>query len=270
MSLSNSIVHHKLYGKGKVCSCEGNMVLIQFEDCTKKFIYPDAFKTHLTLDGKEEQAFINKLLRKEEQLRQQQFECDRLQAEKTRFLGSLPQSADAQAAFGFVQNDIDAVKKDWKISSGYYLSGENKGMPKTPIRIMPNSGCLLTSLPEGSSEGDRIIFGIFMPEDDFIGADSRDGIIPAHPKFRLLLEQRLRFWDYFGFKPTGKSWGRTEMRYFSNATMAAILSDILRLTQDPTEKSHCEELLDYFCALNKIDKVRIPGYIRPEDQHDKE
>lgn len=267
MSLSNSLVHHRVYGKGRISSCEGNIVSVQFEDCTKKFIYPDAFKTHLSLEGKEDQAYIDGLFRKEEQLRKKETENQRQLAEKSRFLNTLPQSANAQAAFGFVQNDPADVEADWKISVGYYLSGESKNMPKTPVRIMPNSACLLTRLPSGCAESERCIFGVFMPEDDFIGADCRDGFIPAHPKFRLLLNdeqaQKLNFWHYFSMKPAGKSWGRTEMRYFSNTSMAEILNDMLILSETPEEKAFREEFLDYFCALNKIEKERLPGYVRP-------
>ena len=52
MVFLNLEVKHKKFGVGKVVSCDGKYLTIEFDTCRKNFVYPDAFENYLTLtDG---------------------------------------------------------------------------------------------------------------------------------------------------------------------------------------------------------------------------
>lgn len=263
MNLSNAPVRHKLFGKGRIHSCENNIVFVEFDACSKKFVFPDVFKTHLALDGEREKAYIDSLFRKEAEQKQKQIDVNKRQTETAKLWNSLPRSNDAQAAFGFVQNKVDDVKNSWTLTAGHYLTGNHRGLPKPPARMFPNSACLLTTLPKGGKEDRRYIFGACMPDVGFIGSDCKDGIIRPHPQFKILLNpeesRELLFWEYLAPSQRRSNWGRTEILYFSNETMPLILSDICLLEKDEEKRQLCEEFLDYYCSLNKINKKRIPN-----------
>ena len=99
-----------------------------------------------------------------------------------------------------------------------------------------------------------------MVRDDFEGAKCQDGIIRAHDKYQIFLSEQeartLLFWT--NFEPSSnnaeRKWGSVEFKYFPNTTMARILCDIYLLKQNTDQKKLCEQFINYFCELNKIDK----------------
>lgn len=50
MVFENLKVRHKKFGVGEVVSTEGKYLVIRFAECTKNFVYPDAFEKFLTLE----------------------------------------------------------------------------------------------------------------------------------------------------------------------------------------------------------------------------
>ncbi len=50
MVFENLKVRHKKFGVGVVLSKEGKYLVIRFDECTKNFVYPDAFDKFLTLE----------------------------------------------------------------------------------------------------------------------------------------------------------------------------------------------------------------------------
>ena len=53
MNLLNENIKHTAFGNGQIIQQEENRVSIQFtdQDSVKKFVYPDAFETHLKLNN---------------------------------------------------------------------------------------------------------------------------------------------------------------------------------------------------------------------------
>ena len=159
--------------------------------------------------------------------------------------------------------------REWAVSAfgTAYLSGSNYGKPRIASDIYPNTACILTGLDKGAPEENRYIWGVFMVEDDFVGSECTDGIIPAHPKYRLELSgehyDRFLFWNFF--EPPSRSkkpvWGSREFRYVSNWKTAHLLIDIYSATHGP-KKQLCREFFEYFCQLNKFSSEALLSQLR--------
>ncbi len=262
MNIINKTVEHKSFGKGKICDLRENIICVQFGESVKKFVFPDAFREFLVLTEKQSRQYVDKILAAIDEAAKLQREEEQQELERRRLLRSLPLHASAQAAFGFLCNDRCKVQEEWSVSVGKYRSGYNRGLPQVPVRIYPNSACLLTHREKTEPEDKRSIWGVFMVREDFVGPDCSDGMIPAHEKYRILLtgeeSEKLGFWKFFD--PDEKSrrkWGLTEFKYFSNLTMARILRGILAVKNGTDDRRLCEEFFDYFCELNKIDAAQL-------------
>lgn len=257
MDLMNRTVRHELFGEGTIVQWDDAVVSVQFGSTEKKFVFPDAFREHLILTDKTSMQYVNKILSKADREVQLKRERDSYEAEKRKVLQSLPMHEKSQAVFGLVENRMQDVLDSWSVFAGNYCSGHNRGKPRVPSRIYPNSACLLTECGKEDGEEDRTIRGIFMVKEDFIGPDCSDGMIPAHEKYRIILSEderrQFRFWDYFD-RPGNKKWGLVEIKYVSNLIMACILSDILSVKHSADQLQLREEFFQYFCKLNKINR----------------
>lgn len=262
MDIVNKTVQHKTFGKGKICGLKDNTVSVQFGQAVKKFIFPDAFREYLFLNEKQSKNYVDKILADIDADKKLQREKEQRESEIMRLLRSLPLNSNSQAAFGFTYNDRKKVAESWNVTVGSFRSGYNRGQPRIPSRIYPNSACLLTFCEKNDQEEKRYIWGAFMAREDFIGPECTDGIIPAHEKYRIILtedeSEEIGFWKYFVHDPgSPNKWGSVEFKYFSNMTMAHILHDILVLKRGTDQQLLCEEFIDYFCELNKIDHKQI-------------
>lgn len=256
MDIMNKTVLHRVFGAGVVCGLVGNVISVRFGGEVRRFLFPDAFRDFLTTTDPQSGNAIGSLLVQLEATASAQRRRARQKEERRRLLQRLPLNPSAQAAFGFLYNDRQKAAADWRVSTGCFRSGFNRGQPRVPARLYPNSACLLTRRVPDAPEETRQIWGAFMVREDFIGPDCADGVIPAHARYRLLLPESAelpRFWDYFpGEGVSVRKWGPAEFRYFSNAAMARMLRDIRALLQGTDKEPLCGEFLDYFCTLNKI------------------
>lgn len=262
MDIINKTVRHRVFGVGTVCGLEENVVSVRFGGAVRRFLFPDAFRDFLSMTEQQDIRRVDSLLEALDADARVQRDRARREAERRRLLRRLPLNTSAQAAFGFLHNDIREAAADWRLNTGRFRSGYNRGKPRVPARLYPNSACLLTCRPENAPESARVIWGACMVPESFIGPECADGLIPAHAKYRLLLTEaergRLRFWDYIsGGDASERKWGPVEFRYFPNVTMARILRDMHILLRGTDRQALCGEFLDYFCALNKV-SARLP------------
>ncbi len=263
MTLINSSVRHKVFGEGKIYELDETTVSIQFGLDVKKFIFPDAFREHLIITEKESKQYVDGILNEIEQEAQLRRETAILNDERRRKLEKLPNHSNAQAAFKFFENEKQSFLTQWSVSAGTCLSGSNRGKPRSPARIYPNSACLLTSCGDNDSEDDRFIWGVYMVKDDFVGSDCNDGMIPAHEKYRIILDESesktLLFWHCAGCGAGSQiaRWGSTEMKYISNKLLASVLHKILFIKRGTEQEQLCKDFIDYYCKLNKIDTKQI-------------
>ena len=257
MQLQGNAITHVKFGKGVVTKMDGNIITVCFSQGEKRFLYPDSFSQFLILKDKKAQKRIEDILyqkeREEEQLKRAlQEEQDRI-----RRLRNLKISPNSQAAFGFVENTEELVFSTWNVFTGRYLSGYSKGEPRIPSRLKPNSACLLTKLPKGAPEKDRRIIGVFMVQDTFSGDLCKNGQIKAHEDFRIKLSEKEqpKFWRYFQDTECPASWGKTEIKYFSNEIMQKILYDISNLLAESAHQKAASEFYQYFCEVNRLGAI---------------
>lgn len=254
MQLIGQFVNHTLFGKGVVTAWTDTTITVRFSGGEKRFIFPDAFSGFLTLKNTAAKKYIQKLIddrtaEKEDKLKVL-FEA---QERKSR-LENLTFSSQSQAVFDISAEQVESVFSSWAVSTGSYLSGYSVGEPRIPERMTPNSMCLLTERPAQQPEAKRRIIGAFMVEEDFIGNYCRNGIIQAHPDYRLRIphDQQPLFWPYIVQRPERQRWGNTTFKYMSNRAGEEVLFALKTLPLEEKSGECAEAFYQYYCKLNRI------------------
>lgn len=251
MQLIGQAIRHERFGKGVVTGCEADVLTVCFQGGDRKFIYPDAFARHLTLRDSAMQNKVLSLLNAREEKREAERQAVQETRERRHRLENLRVSPNSHAAFRLTQAQAEELETCWTVSTGTYLTGYSKGEPRVPDRMKPNSLCLMTCRKDGEPEGGRRILGAFMVEEDFFGADCRDGVIHAHPRYRLLLapEERPLLWPYLTQEPGKQRWGGMDMKYVPAGAAEQILFDLWGAAgADETVGAFYR----YFCKLNHL------------------
>lgn len=253
MQLIGQAVKHSAFGKGIVTGLSSDRVTIYFSAGEKRFIYPDAFSKFLTLKNRKMQKKIQDRLDEIAAVERTKAEKMQREQEKEYLLRNVKISPCGQAVFHVAPEQREAVFSAWSISTGRYASGNSKGKLRIPERMKPNSMCLLTECVKGKEE-ERSIIGAFMVQEDFLGSYCQDGMIEAHPDYRLRLplEYQLPFWPYVTQQPGEKRWGRVVLKYISNKIGERILFDIKELPLDEENKKTAEHFYRYYCKLNLL------------------
>lgn len=254
MQLVGQAIKHKVFGQGIVTGREENILTVDFSAGQKRFLFPDSFSSFLSLQNREMQNQIQQIL--EEKDAEHRARKQKLEAEKERrdYLRSLKIIPSSQAVFDLKKEEIPTVFADWSVFTGHYLSGYSKGKPRTLDRLGPNSICLLTYCENDMQEQDRRIIGAFMVEEDFVGADCKEGLITAHLNYRIQLAPKkwLLFWPYVQDVAPTKRWGSVAFRYASNVSAAKILFDIKEALRGTGEFEEAEQFYEHFCKLNRL------------------
>lgn len=269
MDLLNKKVTHMKWGTGTITAQDDAIVSIQFEEVAKKFVYPDAFELHLTIENEQDAAKFSEMIVEKEERQQQKLleqqqhreqaqkkEQKRLQYERLATNHKLhPQS---QLVFWCDEEEKQSVFKDWTLFSGAMKSGQNKGKPNKAVRLHQNSAVIITARAPKTAEQDRRILGLYMVKEGFYGKLGDDGFIPAHSEFRIQLSEQesaqLYFWNYYmnDKTPNKMAWSTGKYRYFLNEWTAQILRDIYSLKTNPQEKAEVKLFLQHFCKVNQI------------------
>jgi hypothetical protein len=278
MDLVNEQVMHKVFGRGKVVKCNNSFIKIDFPVGKKKFVFPDAFETFLTLTDPKSAKFVEKIVQEkkkayqEEKKRLNTFkplenEKGRRFLERERLL-KIPKTPKpqhcAQSVFWCTSQELDSVFAKGNIFTGEIKSGKEKGQPKRLARISQNSACLLTTRDSDAPEKNRRIIGVFMVTEKFNSKQCVDGYIPAHSEYRLRLSEKeaekMLFWNYYVDTryPHKMTWNTGRHRYFDNEWMAQILRDIISIKKKPQEIENAQRFFEYFCRMNQIDKEELP------------
>ncbi|MFW5649610.1 MAG: malate synthase [Candidatus Alkaliphilus sp. MAG34] len=267
-------VIHKIFGKGKVVKYRGSYIGIDFPSGNKKFVFPDAFGTYLTLTDQKLAKMVQKKKKECEEEEQKLRELKALQSKKRQRLLAQERNIikrktwkihpQSQSVFWCKKQEQDSVFERWDVFTGVIKSGEKQGQPRRLARVNQNSACLLTARESDMPEKDRRILGVFMVDETFDNKSCTDGYIPAHSKHRLRLSEqeseKMLFWNYYFNKkyPHRMTWNTGRHRYFDNVWMAQILRDIVSLKENPEEQENAQQFFEYFCQMNRIKKEEIP------------
>lgn len=259
MQLDGKAILHKTFGTGTITSVSDNTVTISFPQGEKRFLYPDAFMQFLKLKDKKTQEQVNKVLLEKSEEEEADRKASQERLERLHRMSNLKLTVNSQAIFGMVCNKLEDVLSSWSLSSGRFLSGMSAGEPRVPVKLKPNSACLLTICPEGEGESERRIVGAFMVKEDFFGDLCTDGIIEAHELYRTTLQdnEALRLWEYFEKSKQPKRWGNTEYKYFANNTMQKILYDMKNAIACTERRELAEDFYRYFCKINRLSENKI-------------
>lgn len=284
VNLVDKQVMHETFGKGNVVNCDKSYIKVHFQSGNKKFVFPDAFKSYLTLLDQDAARLVKgkieekdkrtrelelKLQRKMEQRKKERREILRREQaaldERRRARRDNEVLLRSQSVFWIKPQEEEFVFKDWNVFVGLVNSGQRKGQPRRLARINQNSACLLTARNTNDKEKGRRIIGAFMVERGFSSRRSSDGYIPAHPEHRIHLSdaesEKILFWNYYknSNHPENIVWRSGRHRYFDNIWMAQILQDIVDLRKGGEEEEKAKDFLKYFCQMNNIDIENIPA-----------
>lgn len=254
MQIIGKAVKHGSFGQGIVTAQAENKITVCFSQGEKNFLYPDAFSKFLFLKDealqKELSALCDQQIKKQKERQKQLFSHQ----ERMQRLRSLKINENSQTVFNLTEAQLEEAFSVKEVFCGKFLSGYSKGRPRTAVRVQPNSACLLTYCPRGKEEKERIIAGVFMTAEDFVGKECDTGIIPAHEKYflRLLPQEQLLFWDYFEKNSSIKSWGSIPFQYFSNQTMRQILLDMKAAAKTQPQEEQIAAFYHYFCKVNQL------------------
>lgn len=276
MNLIDKQVTHKSFGTGTIVEHNDSYININFKSGNKRFIFPDAFESYLTIKNRASNDLIKEMIeKKEKEQNKVEIELERirsielkekqhlLQIEK--HLKNLKIHSSSQAAFSCKTEDVENIFTEWKVSVGAIKKGKNEGQPNKPIRLNLNSACLLTERDGNMSEKNRCIIGVYMVKEDFIGKLCVDGLVPAHSEYRLRLSkeesEKMLFWKYYINEkyPNNMTWNSDKFRYFENIFMAQILKDILSMKKDSRDFELAQNFFEYFCEMNHIDGKVLPN-----------
>lgn len=271
MNLINEKITHEVFGKGKIIDHDETFITVDFEDDTKKFVYPDALGKFIKLKDRDVAESMKDILTKEKaekELEQQKLdEEQRKQAEiayRRNKLKDIKIHESSQVVFWIEEEEVDAIFTDWQVSTGTIQSGKNEGQPNKVARLRPNSAVLLTVRASDEEEVDRKIIGLYMVNETFSGELNDEGMITAHENYRITLTKeesdKMLFWNYYINKnyPHRTTWNSGRYRYYDNVMTAQILTDLISLKTDENEKELAERFLAYFNEMNLLDDTEIP------------
>lgn len=256
MQLVGQPVKHISFGKGIVTdlSSDGSIISILFSKGEKRFFYPEAFIRYLTLKDTEKQQKITAKYNQQLQEEEEKWKTECEEQERRNQLKNIKILPNSQAAFHISMNDAKEIFESGVVSTGCYLSGHSKGEPRIPNRLKPNSGCLLTGIPEGGQEKDRLILGAFMVPEDFLGENCSDGFVKVHETHGILLPLKLAlpYWSYFENDGVFPRWGNIPFKYFSNSIMQQVLLQITSLFAETEKEAAVTAFYQYFCKINRL------------------
>ena len=256
MDLNGQTIRHRAFGSGVITKLAAGTVTVSFAGEEKKFIYPDAFKDFLVMDDKSLQKYVADQIAKRDAALVEQRRAEQEEYQRRQKLENFTIAANSHAVFDIDAQEAATVCKKFTVSTGHYISGYSKGKPRIADRMKPNSACVLTVRPQGGPEQERAIVGAFMVKDDFFGEDAGDGIIEAHPEFRMLVPQgqQLLFWDYFGHDSQPR-WGNTAFKYCSGSVMSRLLAEMTNMLSGGKEWDGAMKFYRYFCKMNRLNPL---------------
>ncbi|KZE37421.1 malate synthase [Bhargavaea cecembensis] len=275
MNLLNKKVTHERFGTGSIVDHSDSRIEIDFGEDNKTFVFPDAFEKHLVLQDESAAHSLEEMIREKESERreeelqkEEEKELERkkheLRAEHEKLMKNHKLHPESQMVFWCEPEEKQLAFSKWKVYSGEIKSGKNKGKPNKPSRLHQNSAVLLTERNSDMPEKERKILGVFMVNEEFIGKQSEDGIVPAHSVYRLQLTEqesaRMNFWNYYVNEksPEKMTWNTGKYRYFDNTMMAQILRDLASLKKDPEEQELAQQFFEHFCKMNQIMDQELP------------
>ncbi len=87
MSLDGYIVTHKAFGEGRILHAGAGHITVRFAETEKTFVYPDAFKSFMTIADEEANRVIREDLQKSDEATAREEESRRRERERQKARG---------------------------------------------------------------------------------------------------------------------------------------------------------------------------------------
>lgn len=264
MDLINEEITHIVFGEGNIVDHDESIIMVDFNEGIKKFVYPDAFGKFITLNDRNTAKHLKKVLLNREMEEEKEKEQQAFKQQRKEKLKNYRIHESSQIVFWLDEEEQQNVFTDWQVFTGKVQSGKSEGQPSRVARLRPNSAGLLTARESDQPEEERHILGLYMVNETFSGDLSDDGMVPSHAEFRIELTdqeaEKMLFWNYYINKdhPHRTTWNSGKYRYFDNVWTAQILKDIIALKTDEEQIKAAENFLEYFCQMNALDMDNIP------------
>lgn len=291
MELLNLKVKHKKFGTGTIISNEDNKIIVHFPDINseKKFVYPDAFEKFLQIDEQSAEAEQQDFAKMQEQIKEKQEEkkkreeqekIKRLEEEllhdfilannkniEKKMAKKVKIQVKKYANIAIRKDMSEAVLKDGVeefLKEGKFsitFQNKKKEINQWAEQAKTTFG-IITSVPLGESEVERMISGIFMTEAfQMEGEDGGTVFVNSQYQLPLNIEEmkRIKFWEYYfnPEEPAAIKFPGEEYCYFSDNQAAQILLKLYEVKQAEKEKQLVGQCLDYFCRVKKLDLCKL-------------
>ena len=152
----------------------------------------------------------------------------------------------------------------WTAGAGIIQNGDKKGKGMAIKDARANSLAALTTKIPKSYEKDRLIFAVFLIDENYEGDSKGEGYVGANPKYRIQLSldeaRKLKFWDYYFNlnKPEKIVFGSGLHRYLEDVQAAQVLNKICEIKKGTLEEELSKEFLEYYCSIKNLDIDNIP------------
>lgn len=136
------------------------------------------------------------------------------------------------------------------INHGTFGKGIVTDWIDTTITICFSAGEKKFLYPDAFSKFLHLKNAAMQKEEDFLGRHCENGVIHAHPMYRLQLraEDQILFWPYVVQEPEKQRWGKTVLKYMTNKIGEQILFDLKeQLLRD--ESRECAEAFYMLCLM---------------------
>ena len=131
MNLINEKITHKVFGKGLIVDHDDAFITIDFENDTKKFVYPDALGNFIQLKDRKVAKSLEDILEKtkrEKAIREEKLEAEQRQQAEDAYrrekLKNLKIHESSQIVFWLDEEEQNSALSDWTVFTGEVQSGK--------------------------------------------------------------------------------------------------------------------------------------------------
>ena len=153
---------------------------------------------------------------------------------------------------------------EWRAYAAANSNGENKEKSKKLRNVNPGSLVLLTTILPKEKEKGRLIFAVYLLQENYEIKYEKEGFLGASDKYRIELSveesKKLKFWDYYfnANNPEKISNSNGLYRYFNDIQAAQVLKTISEIKKGTSDEVLSTELLEHYCKIKDIDVNAIP------------
>lgn len=195
------------------------------------------------------------------------FKCDLYDPE-----GEVPEFngmtyADYKAGQEIVSDDYEAqsdIFNTWTLHAGTFISGQKKGQGIRMAKARPHSLAILTVLPDGAEEEERVVSAVFLVDRSYEGDEETPAWLQnTEPQYRLKFTEDeafdLKLWRYYSNQtnPERIRMGSGIFRYIDDVQSAHILRAIADLLKGTEREEQAQHLYEHYCQLNQLDPEHL-------------